>query len=440
MHLTRILGSMGLAASMVLGLSIGPVAADEDHSIGPAFTNDAQQGDWRQFRGSADHRAWNQAESTLSVSNVSQLRILWQAGGGFNSSPAVANGVVYNGDAGPSAYSPGCASGGAYCSPLWHGNAGYPDWASPAVGAGMVFMQSVNGLYAYRVGCRADGGACDPVWTGINASAAYSSPTYANGMLFVGTQFGFLQAYDVNACANAGGPCEPTWLAPLNGEPMSAPAVSKGIVYIAAPDGFLYAYGTRCATGVGLCSPIWKGNIHAATELSPSVANGVVYIPNSSGEMFAFKVGCATNGNACQPIWTAAMGAHIHGSPAVTDETVYIAAGRRLFAFEVGCGSNGATCQPVWRSTKSGVGGEIAGSPAVANNVVYVGTQGKFQGTGRLVAYNADCLEADAECAAIFRSPLLGGMVNSSPAVAHGQVYIASNGGTFYAFGLPATP
>ncbi|HYI21853.1 MAG TPA: PQQ-binding-like beta-propeller repeat protein [Candidatus Limnocylindrales bacterium] len=425
---------------MVLGTSIGPVAADEDQSIGPAFTNDAQQADWRQYRGSADHRGWNQVESTLSVSNVSQLRILWRAGGGFNSSPAVANGVVYNGDAGPSAYSPDCASGGAYCSPLWHGNAGYPDWASPAIGAGMVFMQSVHGLYAYRVGCRADGGSCEPVWTGTDASAAYSSPAYANGMLFLGTQFGELQAYDVNACANAGGPCAPTWTAPLAGEPQSSPAVSKGIVYIAGPDAFLYAYGARCATGGGTCSPIWKADIHAQTSSSPAVANGVVYIPNRSGEVLAFAVGCASSGNTCQPIWTGVTGGYIHASPAVTDDMLYIASGRRLFAFAVGCGSNGSVCQPVWRSSKSGVGGMIAASPAVANGVVYVGTQGKFQGTGRLVAYNAECLDADAVCAPIFRSRLLGGMVNSSPAVSHGQVYIASNGGTFYAFGLPATP
>ena len=231
------------------------------------------------------------------------------------------------------------------------------------------------------------------------------------------------------------------WTADLFGtEPDTDPTVSKGIVYIVANDGYLYAFGTRCSTGGGTCSPVWRGNVLAPSQSAPAVANGVVYVDTGAGDLYAFKVGCATGGGVCDPVWYASTGIGFHGSPAVTNDMVYVANGSRLYAFAVGCGTNGAQCLPVWRSHKSRVGAFVAGSPAVANGVVYVTTQGRYQSNGRLLAFKAQCARANGICTAIYRSPLLGGMVNTSPAVAHGQVYVASNGGTFYAFGLPPTP
>ena len=441
---TRLGGSLAaiVTAASMFASSVGPVAARNDATVDPSFTNPAQQADWRQSRGAADHRGWNQSETTLSVSTVSGLKILWRAAQGFNSSPAVANGVVYAGDSGLNAYPANCATDGSYCPPLWNGGTGYPDWDSPAVAGGMVYMQSVSGLFAFKVGCRSDGGQCSPVWTDPSANSGYTSPTIANGMLYVAVAAGRLQAYDVQACAAAGGVCAPTWTADLAGfEPMSSPTVSKGVVYITGRDGYLYAFGTRCSSGGGTCSPIWKANIGSESQGGPAVANGVVYVTTSAGNVYAFNVGCGKNGTTCDPVWYAATGIGFHGSPAVTNDMVYVANSSRLYAFAVGCGTNGAQCLPVWRSHKSRVGTWFAaGSPSVANGVVFITTQGKYQQNGRLLAFNAYCTRADGVCTRIWRSPLLGGMVNTSPAVAHGMVYVASNGGTFYAFGLPANP
>ena len=434
------IAAVATAASLFI-VTVGPVAARSGATVDPNFTNPAQQADWRQSRGAADHRGWNQSESTLSISTVPGLKILWRASGGFNSSPAVANGIVYNGDAGLAAYPADCATDGSYCAPIWNGGTGYPDWNSPAVAGGMVYMQSVNGLFAFNVDCRSDGGRCPPVWTAPSANSGYTSPTIANGLLFVAVAAGRLQAYDVQSCASAGGVCAPMWSADLFGsEPMSSPTVSKGVVYIVGNDGFLYAFDTRCATGGGTCSPIWQANIHDRSQGTPAVANGVVYVATNDGNLYAFKVGCAKNGAACDPIWFAKTGSYVHGSPAVTDDTVYVANTTRLYAFGVGCGTNGALCQPLWRSGWSTDTGGFASSPAVANDFVYIGTQGAYQRNGRLLAYAAHCSAANGVCKAIWRSPFLGAMVNSSPAVAHGMVYVASNSGRFYAFGLPPTP
>jgi outer membrane protein assembly factor BamB len=163
-------------------------------------------------------------------------------------------------------------------------------------------------------------------------------------------------------------------------------------------------------------------------------------MPANGGYMYVFAVGCGKNGAICQPKWTAQLDdVYGNGSAAVTDDMVYVPGTRRLFAFPVNCRTDGGVCDPAWVSRKTGFGGGFAASPAVANGVVYIATQGKYQANGRLIAFNAYCTNATHVCRPIWRSPYLGAMVNSSPAVAHGMVFVASNNGMFYAFGLPAT-
>ncbi len=430
-------GVVTVAATLasVFIISAGPVAARSDV---PTFANESQQADWRQFRGSADHRGWNSSESILSTSNVGSLQLRWSVRGGFNSSPAVANGVVYNGDADLGAYGPDCATGGS-CDLLWHGGTGYPDWASPAVGGGYVYMQSDGGLYAFKVGCRADGETCSPVWMGTSAGNAYTSPTFANGWVYVATTGGQIQAYDTARCLQNGTTCAPDWVTSTNGLSYSSPAVTKGAVYAVTADGMLEAFPARCGTGGATCSPTWVADLHIAdqVEASPAVANGVVYIVNKEGLAFAFGTNCSSGGGTCSPMWSQQLQGHTHSSPAATDTTVYFASGRRVYAFSVGCISSGQHCRPLWRSGRHPAGGNYASSPAVANGVLYIGTQGLNQSHGRLMAFDANCATDGRTCKAIWRSDFLGSMVNSSPAVAHGQVYVASNGGTFYAFSLP---
>jgi hypothetical protein len=423
---------------------VAPVAAADGIQPVPYFRNSAQQADWRQFRGDADHRGWNSYETTISVSNVSQLRILWRAAGGFNSSPAVANGVVYDGDGGMAAYDVNCRTDGGNCAALWKGNTGYPDWDSPAVGGGMVYMQSVNGLFAFKVGCRNDGGTCAPIWTGTNADAGYTSPTLANGWLFVATGHGQLQAYNVTRCASTGGVCAPDWVATTNGESHSSPSVAKGIVYIVDALGYLTTYPVHCASTGATCAPLGRTNLGTSGDAhvngSVAVADGVAYVSTYEANAFAFATSCLAASSSCTPLWAAKMRGKTHSSPAVSDTTVYFVSGRRIYAYAIGCRDDGGRCQPLWRSGRHPVGGGYASSPAIANGLLFIAQQGKYQANGKLLAFDANCAIDGRTCTALWRSPSLGGMTNSSPAVAHGQVFVATNGGTFYAFGLPSAP
>jgi hypothetical protein len=101
----------------------------------------------------------NRYETVLSTTTVGGLDLRWTTNRGFNSSPAVANGVVYISSSGLEAYDADCASGGV-CSPLWLGHPEGSNWASPAIANGVVYTTGSNGLSAYAVGCGNDGGIC----------------------------------------------------------------------------------------------------------------------------------------------------------------------------------------------------------------------------------------------------------------------------------------
>jgi hypothetical protein len=423
-----------LAAVSVAILSVTHVAAREPEGVvaTSAQSNAKRDADWRQFRGGAAHRGVNTYETLLSRTTVGGLQLLWQTNQGFNASPAIANGVVYSANGGLQAFDVDCAAGGGTCSPLWTGNTGGSNWSSPAIANGVVYMGG-SGLHAFEVGCRDDGGACSPLWSDPSADQFFASPTVAGGMIYHVTDAGALNAYDADVCQAMGGSCSPTWTASV-GFVQSTAAVADGMVYVGTADGFLNAYEVGCASGGASCNPVWQADLHGGTVSSPAVGGGVVYMAAHHGELFAFPTSCRNTGPDCDPLWTASLPPILHQSVAVTDTAVYVGANRRLYAFAVGCGSNGQQCQPMWKSPKLGLG-DLASSPAVANGVVYLGTQAKSQSNGRLLAFPAEC--DGPICDRLWRSPLLGGLVNSSPAVAHGMVVVSSNSGHTHAFGLP---
>ncbi|HEV3291123.1 MAG TPA: PQQ-binding-like beta-propeller repeat protein, partial [Streptosporangiaceae bacterium] len=80
---------------------------------------------------------------------------LWTAAGaGGQSSPAVANGVVYNGAAGrvyafSAAGTTGCSGTPKTCTPLWTGGSSGITYASPAVANGMVYEAEWDAPFLY---------------------------------------------------------------------------------------------------------------------------------------------------------------------------------------------------------------------------------------------------------------------------------------------------
>jgi outer membrane protein assembly factor BamB len=209
---------LAIVAAVALSLAWMPATA---------AASEPGAGDWPQFHGNLSHTGYNPAEHTISAANVVNLRPAWTtyAVAFIESSPAVANGVVYVGsdDGKLYAYAVGCAGGGGTCTPLWMGaTTGGIIRSSPAVSDGVVYVGSGDGqMYAYAVGCNSGGGTCTPLWTSTTGSIN-SSPTVANGVVYVGSDDGKLYAYAVG-CAGGGGYCTPLWMGGPTPEIPSAP-------------------------------------------------------------------------------------------------------------------------------------------------------------------------------------------------------------------------
>jgi outer membrane protein assembly factor BamB len=165
---------------------------------------------------------------------------------------------------------------------------------------------------------------------------------------------------------------------------------------------------------------------------SPAVVDGVVYVGGYDGTLWAFDAhGCG--GDFCEtPLWTGFGGPQILSSPAVANGVVYVgnqaspnSNDGRLSAYAAG-GCGRSSCSPLWKG-RAGPESILDSSPAVAGGVVYVGS---FD--DKLYAFDADGC-GRALCDPLWVGPT-GGPIESSPTVVGGVVYIGSNDGKLYAF------
>ena len=165
---------------------------------------------------------------------------------------------------------------------------------------------------------------------------------------------------------------------------------------------------------------------------SPAVVGGVLYIGSTDGTLWAYPADGCGAALCTTPLWQSTYLAQIVDSPTVANGVVYVGSQTsfdsndgRLNAFAAaGCG--GAICAPLWQGL-AGKESILDSSPAVAGGFVYVGA---FD--GRLYVFAAD------GCGAATCNPLwtgtTGGTIESSPTVDAGVVYIGSDDGNLYAF------
>jgi outer membrane protein assembly factor BamB len=149
--------------------------------------------------------AFDAAGSTNCSVTSNECSPLWKAGlGSAPSAPAVANGVVYIGAFGGPLYAfdaagnTGCTTGpGRVCAPLWRApTGGVSQNSSPAVANGVVYIggggsRSVGFLLAFdatgTTNCSGAPKTCAPVWTSDNLFAPIaSSPAVSKGYVYVG--------------------------------------------------------------------------------------------------------------------------------------------------------------------------------------------------------------------------------------------------------------
>lgn len=165
---------------------------------------------------------------------------------------------------------------------------------------------------------------------------------------------------------------------------------------------------------------------------SPAVVDGVVYIGSSDGTLWAYSAdGCGAS-LCTTPLWQSESLAQIVDSPTVVGGVVYVGSQTSfdsndglLNAFDAhGCGA--PICAPLWQ----GLAGDesiLDSSPAVGHGLVYVGA---FD--GKLYAFAANGCGAPT-CQPVWTGAT-GGTIESSPTVGIGVVYIGSDDGKLYAF------
>jgi outer membrane protein assembly factor BamB len=330
---------------------------------------------------------------------------LWTAaitGDAPSASPAVANGVVYVAGnytdnnhlyAFSAAGSTGCSGTPKTCKPLWTANTnGYPD-SSPAVANGVVYIGSSDGeLYGFSAdgttGCSGTPKTCKPVWAGATGQYVDSSPAVVNGVVYVTASklYAFSAAGTTGCSGTTLKTCKPLWTGTTPGFAVASPAVANGVVYTASNGKFaaFSATGTTGCSGTPkTCKPLWTGTTPAgATVTSPAVANGVVYTGSNPGSLYAFSAagttGCSGTPKTCKPLWTGAGSGDIDTSPAVANGVVYVGADNsKLYAFSAagstGCSGTPKTCKPLWTGTTNAFDYNDS-SPVVANGVVYTGS------------------------------------------------------------------
>jgi outer membrane protein assembly factor BamB len=396
---------------------------------------------WPQFHGTLDNRGFNRHEHTVGAKNVSSLSLSWIGNGAtneddlvFDSSPVVGGGLVFFGtNIGQVLAFSQSGCGGSECAPVWRARLQQGIYSTLALSNGVLYATANSpegGLFAFTAaGCGHR--ICEPVWS-VPMFGTSSPPKVSGGVVYVGTWDGVL-AIDANGCGRK--TCKPMWTGGTAEAVEDAAAIVDGVVYVGSTDGRLSAFDAA-GCGAKRCDPLWTGQTGGSIySSSPAVANGFVYISSfEDGRVNVFPQGGCGH-PTCDPLWKGDADQYVDSSPAVAYGRVYVGTGHaELRVFDAnGCGKK--LCQPEWIGMPAGPGAAMNGAPMVANGVVYVGENNE-----RIYAFRAKGC-GKTLCDALWEHITQDPIVNSSPAIVNGTLYVSgSNFGAvpeLYVFTLP---
>ncbi len=398
------IGLIVLAILFVIGSGLGSFLVYNNVNNGIAQSN---------LTATAHARPTSTAPTHIAATpTVTGLKLAWAyttKGHIEESSPVVANGMVYIGSLDHKLYALD-AKTGAF---RWAYTTGGPIRSSPAVNGGMVYVGSLDhNLYALN----AISGAKQ--WSYSTGGGIYSSPVVANDMLYFGSDDGNLYALDARSGTKK-------WLFSTSAQVVSTPAVAKGMVYFGSEDDYFYVLDA--ASG----AMKWSKNTGNAITSSPtiSLADNIVYIISWTGTLSAFDMVSGAK------VWDQSAGG-VGSTPAVANGALYIGdnVSYVLYALDSTSGTVQWNYPHFYTPPANGVTYQlslpdagITSSPAVANGVVYIGSADYY-------LYAIDTKSGNE-----LASYATGGSILSSPLVANGMVYVGSSDNKLYAFHLPGT-
>jgi outer membrane protein assembly factor BamB len=376
----------------ILSGTVDSLARAVDSHGGSRFSESRSAGNWwPMFRHDPTHTGYSTstAPSTNETLWNYTTNSFWL--GGVDSSPAVADGMVFIGSNDGKVYALNASTGAL----AWTYTTNDAVFSSPAVADGMVFVGSDDGkVYALNetTGNR--------VWSYTTGTYVLSSPAVADGMVFVGSE-----NYKVYALNETTG--NQVWSYTTDNYVESSPAVADGMVFVGSDDGKVYALNET--TG----NQVWSYRTGSFVRSSPCVADGMVFIGSNDGKVYAL------NASTGALAWTYTTNDAVFSSPAVADGMVFVGSDDgKVYAL------NETTGNRVWSYT---TGNTVFSSPAVADGIVFVGPS-----DDKVYALNAST-------GAFIWSYTTGYYVSatytySSPAVADGIVFVGSKDGKVYAF------
>jgi outer membrane protein assembly factor BamB len=378
------------------------VERDSGDAAQAAFT---VRTDWVEHGFSEKGRRYNPWENVISPANASSLDVAWTFATGdvVESSPAVANGLVYIGSNDGYLYALDATTGAL----KWKRNVGGVDYSSPAVANGIVYVGSMAGkIYAFN----ASTGAIK--WrypaSGALVYNVEGSPTVLNGVVYIGADDGNVYALDATTGTKLW-----SFLTTAGYQMWSAPALSNGTLFVGSGDNNLYAIDTATH------AELWASQTGNSVLSSPAIANGWVFFGSYDDYFYAQH-------DDEQARLNYSTGSQILSSAAFANGNVYFGSAdgnlRSLSVVHFNLNLN-------WAYAIGG--GAIYSSPAVANGIVYFATS-EFTTCCYITALNA------ADGSLLWEHLAIGNSLNSSPAVANGMVYIGSDDHKVYAFALNA--
>jgi outer membrane protein assembly factor BamB len=370
-------------------------------TVTPAPTTPPSKGynpdDWSMYR----HDVQRTGSTTSTASNGN---LLWQfnTGDKIRSSPAIVNGVVYEGSNNGIVYALNASIG----SVIWQYNSGSQLESSAAVVDGVVYVGILwDGHNGYVVALNANTGSL--IWRFSTNSGIESSPTVVNGVVYIGSYCGYI--YALNATNGA-----LIWSYFAGSPTFSSPSIVNGVLYQGADNGNVYALDANNG------ALLWSFQTGSQVYATPAVVDNVVYVCSDAGNVYALKTSDGSR------IWQASIGSgtdHADDSPAVANGIVYIGSRNGYYALNVTDGTQ------VWFFTspysQRQLQGYVYSSPAVSGNIVYFGSCDSY--VFALNAFNGSMIWS-------YRT---GGFLFSSPSVVNGVLYIGSYDGNIYALGTP---
>ena len=280
---------------------------------------------------------------------------------------------------------------------LWRFSAGGPIVSAPTVRDGAAYVGSDdNHVYAL------DAATGELLWSFATDDVVRSSPAVSQGIVYVGSNDNHLYALDA-------GSGQLLWKFDTGDLVQYRPAVSDGMVYLSARDrGSHRLHAIDAISG----ERIWVAEVPIAfkPDTAPMVSGSQVYVTIDSGDLYALSTSTG------EVVWTFRPPSAPESPPVVAEGRVFLTADSNIFALDEVSG------RTIWdRDFYWSFDCDAVDLPAlIVDDAVY------------FLAGDA-IYSNDVSTGETVWSLQLGAAINSPPAEAQGFLYIASDGGQFYA-------